>query len=142
LILVDTSVWSLAFRRRGARQTEPAEARLLRRLILEDVPLAVPGIVLQELLSGLREQSQMARLQTKMSGFPPVLATRADHLEAARLLNDCRRAGVACTTIDALVATLAIRRKASLFTADRDFTYIAEHTPLRLLEVAEDSPDS
>src|SRR5207244_1626543 len=57
VILVDTSVWSLTFRRRS-RPTIPPVAALVHELILDDAPLVVPGIVLQELLSGVRDPAQ------------------------------------------------------------------------------------
>ncbi len=59
MILVDPCVWSLAFRRPRARvHTSPA-VRRLRRLVDEDVPVGIPGIVLQELLSGVRDESEV-----------------------------------------------------------------------------------
>jgi predicted nucleic acid-binding protein len=56
VILVDTSVWSLAFRRRRSDSDEPTEARVLRELIEADEKIALAGIVLQEVLSGLGEK--------------------------------------------------------------------------------------
>jgi hypothetical protein len=47
MILLDTSVLSLAFRRRRVGEPEPQVAATLRRLVTEDAPVGVPGIVLQ-----------------------------------------------------------------------------------------------
>ena len=133
MILVDPCVWSLAFRRPRARvHTSPA-VRRLRRLVDEDVPVGIPGIVLQELLSGVRDESEVERLLAALEGFPCRLATRAIHVRAARLWNRCRRGGVAAGSIDCLIAATCEEAGAALLTTDRDFEQIAEHSSLRLL---------
>lgn len=133
MILLDTSILSLAFRRRRKGEPEPPEVADLRRMTEEDEPIAVPGIVLQELLSGVRTQAEFARLRILMEGFPLILAGRSDHLSAARISNACARKGVSTSTVDCLIAALAISRKASLFTVDDDFVRMAPHSGLSLL---------
>ncbi len=132
MIVLDTTILSLAFRR--STVSSPVTKRL-RQLIEDDESLAVPGIVLQEILSGIREPARFAKMQEIMGGFPLFLAAREDHVAAARIANDCRRAGISTTTPDCLIAALSIRHNAQLFTTDEDFTYIAEHSVLRLFEV-------
>jgi predicted nucleic acid-binding protein len=133
LILVDTSVLSLAFRRRENANPEPPHVRVLRDLIEKDAPIAIPGIVLQELLSGVRTESEFQRLQTLMEGFPLILATREHHLNAAKIANQCRSAGAAVSAVDCLIAAMAIKTRSWLLTTDEDFVRIASHCPLQLL---------
>ena len=85
MILVDTSVWSLAFRRRAWQGPVPGIVGFLLKMIEDDQPLAVPGIVLQELLSGVKEPSEASRLEDLMKGFPLLLATREHHVEGAKI---------------------------------------------------------
>lgn len=132
MILLDTSVLSLAFRRRRVGEAEPQVAVTLRRLVAEDASMGVPGIVLQELLSGVRGDTEFARLKAIMDGFPLVLAKSADHVAAARIANACARKGVPTSTVDCLIAALAISRKAALFTLDIDFTRMVPHCGLTL----------
>jgi predicted nucleic acid-binding protein len=106
---------------------------MLRRFIEQDHPVAVPGIVLQELRSGVRIETEFKRLQNLMAGFPLILATREDHLEAAKIANQCRQAGVAVSTVDCLIAAVAIKAESRLLTNDRDFSRIASHCPLQLV---------
>jgi predicted nucleic acid-binding protein len=134
VILVDTSVWSLAFRRLRSESNEPSEARILRELIEADEEIALPGIVLQELLSGIREKAQFERLEEILAGFPLILATQQTHIEAARIANACRSKGIAISVVDCLIAAMAIEHDAQLLTSDRDFAYIVDHCGLRLLE--------
>lgn len=133
MILLDTSVLSLAFRRRRGGEAELQVAATLRRLVAEDAPMGVPGIVLQELLSGVRTAQEFDRLKGIMDGFPLVIARREDHLTAARIANACARKGVPISTVDCLIAALAISRKAALFTLDTDFSRMAPHCGLTLV---------
>lgn len=135
MILLDTSVLSLAFRRRRGGEAEPQVAATLRRLVTEDAPMGVPGIVFQELLSGVRGYTEFARLKAVMDGFHLVLAASTDHVAAARIANACARRGVPTSTVDCLIAALALSRKAALFTVDKDFARMAPHCGLTLLEV-------
>jgi predicted nucleic acid-binding protein len=133
LIVLDTSVLSAAFRKREKLEEESDVATLLKRLVRQDVPLAIPGIVLQELLSGVRTSDQVERLQAVVEGFPVLTAERDHHVFAARVSNACRRAGVSATTIDCLIAAQTIVARGSLLTLDRDFGRMAPHCGLELL---------
>ena len=125
MIFLDTSILSLAYRRRRRFGPEPGTVSILRKMILEDVPLAVPGIVLQEILSGVRTEAQFGRLQRLLEAFPIISAEPRHHVLAARIANACRRKGVAASTIDCLIAALATSSDAFLFTLDEDFGRMA-----------------
>ena len=132
MIVLDTSVLSLAFRRRKPDAEEPDPVALLGKMIAEDRPLVVPGIVLQELLSGVRTAEQFKRLQAAMAAFPILLAGQVQHVQAAQISNVCRREGITCSTVDALIAAMAIGVGGQLFTTDADFQRIAPRCGLRL----------
>jgi predicted nucleic acid-binding protein len=103
-------------------------------VLKRDEQVAVPGIVLQELLSGIAEQKQSERILAAIrESFPVMLATEGDHLKAADLCNLAARKGVALSTPDALIAAQAFNRRASLFTTDGDFPKLAALAGLKLL---------
>ena len=131
MIFVDTSLWSLAFRRpKGA--SLPLAAQTHRAAVLSGEPIAFPGVVLQELLSGLRHQAQFDRLAKTVEPFPVVLASRADHLLAAQLANACRAKGVQTGAVDILIVAMTINHDAGLWATDRDYLNISEVHPFRL----------
>ena len=133
-VLVDTSVWSLALRRH-AETLGPAErlhVTTLGRLIDEHRILMI-GPVRQELLSGLRQPEQFARLRKRLRPFPDEVLTGEDYETAAAMGNQCRGKGLAISTVDLLICAATIRRTAALFTTDGDFTRYAEVLPLELL---------
>lgn len=129
--LVDTSVWSQAFRRRSRRETE--EVRKLEILLKGGERIFVAGVIVQEILQGIRQPEQFRQVQEALSFFPILATAREDHVFAAELFNLCRAKGVQASTIDFLIASLAIRNDCALLTSDRDFQHIAKHTELSLL---------
>ncbi len=131
-LFVDTSVWSLAFRR-GAPSTDPTVTRLRHALAVGEEMLTT-GLVLQELLQGLSGPVDRPAILDRFAGVPLLVADRDDHVEAAGLRNDCRRRGIQVGTIDALLARLCIRHGLTMLTTDQDFDHIARHTALRVWE--------
>lgn len=130
-VLVDTSVWSLAFRRDDPPDVR--EVRVLKKCLESGEFLFTTGIILQELLQGFRGPKQRARLIERLAEFPLIVPDLSDHVQAADLQTTCRRKGIQAGTIDALLAQLAIRHELELLTTDNDFTLIARHFPLRIL---------
>ncbi|OQY52534.1 MAG: hypothetical protein DRR08_24910 [Candidatus Parabeggiatoa sp. nov. 2] len=134
MIFLDTPTLSVAYRRKYRDDEEkPLEVRMLQQMVAEHKPIAIPAIVVQEFLSGLREESQFNKLQKSIEGFPIVLATQQHHIEAAKIANACRSKGIATSATDCLIAAMTIEQNAQLFTMDQDFVYMARHCPLRLL---------
>lgn len=129
-LFVDTSVWSLAFRRDDA--TSAIEARELIRAIAAEEPLFTTGLVLQELLQGFSGPRARELIIDRFSALPLLTADRDDHIDAAGLRNRCRRHGIQIGTIDALLAQLCLRHDLSMLTADGDFRLIAGQCNLRV----------
>lgn len=127
-VLVDTSVWSLALRRRA-----PAHAAVdeLRRLIASG-RAALVGPVRQELLSGIRDQAAFERLREYLRAFRDEPTTAADYERAAECFNTCRANGVQGSNTDFLLCALAERRQMPVLTTDADFARFARVLPLAL----------
>ncbi len=126
--LVDTSVWSLAWRR-----DEPPEAPEVKRLAraLETRESVVStGLILQELLQGFAGPKARDAIVERFSTLPLLAADREDHILAAELRNTCRRRGFQVGTIDALLAQLCIRHDLVMLSTDEDFQRIATMQPL------------
>lgn len=134
MIVIDTSVLSLAFRRRTKPGPELPVVRVFRRLVEEDQPVVIPGIVLQEVLSGVRAEDDFARLLDILGGFPIAAASKAHHVAAAKISNACRQSGISASAVDCLIAAMAVETKAKLLTVDEDFSHMARHGDLHLYE--------
>ncbi len=130
-IIVDTSVWSLAFRRDStAVQTE---VDLLKQLIDDDTAIFLLGIIATELLQGIRRKEIFEVIRDQLLTYPLIEPEYQDYIFAAELVNQCLPRGIQIKTIDALIASVTMRREYSLLTTDKDFSYIAKHFPLKLL---------
>lgn len=129
-LLVDTSVWSLAFRRDAV--SDAPEVGALRHGLEAGESIVTTGLILQELLQGFAGARAHKEILGRFSALPFLTPDRQDHIDAAALRNRCRRAGVQIGTIDALLAQLCIRYELSLLTTDRDFSLAAVHAPLRV----------
>ena len=129
-LFVDTSVWSLAFRRE--RPSAAGEVQALIRAIEAGELILTTGLVLQELLQGFLGAKAQAQILDRFSAIPLIVPDRTDHIEAAALRNHCRRAGVQAGTIDALLAQLCLRHGLTMLSADDDFRHIAGQCALKL----------
>lgn len=130
MILVDTSVWVSHFNGHASPQT----ARLAEILADHgDTRIFVPGIVLAEILCGLRSEADVIRIAQLMEGLdsPPPFDT-GDYIAASGIFRTCRRRGETVRSlIDCLIAQLCLRHDYSLLSTDRDFTKIARCFPLK-----------
>ena len=131
--LVDTSVWSLALRRK-AGDLSAAEAETvgeLRELIREGRARMI-GLVRQELLSGIKIAAQFDRLRGVLRSFADEPADTADYEAAAKASNECRAKGVAVSVSDILICAIALSRGWSVFTTDPDFKNYARVLGIKL----------
>jgi predicted nucleic acid-binding protein len=127
---VDTSVWSLAFRRDQAASAP--EVAALRHALEGGETIVTTGLVLQELLRGFAGPRARKDIIDRFAALPLLSPDRQDHVAAAELRNRCRRAGVQIGTIDALLAQLCIRHELAMLTTDKDFGRVAAHSSLRV----------
>jgi predicted nucleic acid-binding protein len=136
VILIDTSILSLAFRRTRPGPNEERVQVVLEGLMAGEAPLGLPGIVVQEVLSGVRSEKQFAELERRlMAAFTILLPSAADHVEAARLRNRCLGKGLSASGPDCLIAVQTMAGDHELFTAGPDFEGIAKHAPLKIFRV-------
>jgi len=127
-VIVDTSVWSLALRRRA-----PAHATVeeFRRLVVQG-RVAMLGPIRQELLSGLREAAVFRRLRDHLRAFADEPLDHEDYERAAEHFNTCRAAGIQGSNTDFLLCAVAERRAFPVLTTDADFRRYAALLPVRL----------
>jgi predicted nucleic acid-binding protein len=131
--LVDTSVWSLAFRRKP-QHLSPAERSTVAGLteLIKDGRARILGFVRQELLSGVKSPGQFETLRATLRAFPDEPIGTADYEAAAKAGNACRAKGVAVSLSDILICSVALSRHWSIFTTDLDFKNYARVLPIKL----------
>jgi predicted nucleic acid-binding protein len=128
-VVIDTSVWSLALRRR--KPTASATAQELAELIREGRATML-GAIRQELLSGVQIEAQYQMLRDYLRAFPDIELEAEDYEEAASFFNRCRARGVQGSNTDFLLCAVAARRRFTIMTTDNDFFRFAKIVPVQL----------
>ena len=131
--LVDTTIWSLALRRKqdDLNIVEKTAVIELDDLVKEG-RVRIIGPVRQELLSGIRNVSQFEKIRTALHAFRDEAINTSDYEAAAKANNDCRARGVGVTAVDILICAVAARREWTIFSSDPDFERYAEVLPISL----------
>jgi len=123
MYLIDTSVWIGLFRGR-----ESAAIRQLKIILNQGIPFGISSVIYQELLQGAKGENDYNQLQTYLGSqrFYHPLDEIKSYADAARIYVDCRRHGITIrSTIDCLIAEVAIEHGLILLHDDRDFTQMA-----------------
>ncbi len=122
MILADTSAWVEYDRATGSRVDDR-----LTDLIAVDGPLAVTEPVIIEVVAGARTDDRQADLRRLLLRFTLLeFDPAADFDAAATIYRRCRRAGVTPRGIvDCMIASVALRHRATLLAADVDLSRVA-----------------
>jgi predicted nucleic acid-binding protein len=123
MILLDTSAWIEILNRPQPPQSLPD---------LDAV--ATCGPVLQEVLQGVRDVPQAAEIRLRLLALPLVGDPLPVHTfcEAADVYRRGRRQGYSIrSSVDCLIAAIAIENGLPVWHCDRDFDLLAKFTPLR-----------
>ena len=131
--LVDTSVWSLALRRKpGDLSTgERSAVGELAELVTEGRARII-GPVRQELLSGIRNPAQYENLRQTLRSFPDEPIDASDYEAAGRAANDCRAKGIGFSAVDILICAVSLARRWAIFSTDPDFKNYSIALPITL----------
>jgi predicted nucleic acid-binding protein len=124
VILVDTSVW-ISLLQRKPRSWLDAD-RLLNFITC--------GPVIQELLQGLRDDPASSILRRDILAIPRISdpVPLATFVEAAEIYRLGRQKGFTIrSSVDCLIAAIAIENNVPVWHRDRDYSAIARFTSLR-----------
>ena len=131
MVLIDTTVWIDYL---GDRPEPHVVA--LQELIEDDVDLCLCGVILAEVLQGIRSDSEYRRTREY---FEPLLflpMNRPTFVQAADLYRSLRKKGITVRKpVDCMIASVAIEHDLPLLHNDRDFDLIAKHSKLKIMSV-------
>jgi predicted nucleic acid-binding protein len=127
VVVVDTSVWIDFF-----NNPEMEGNSQLEELIRDQNRAVICGVILQEILQGIREQKSFELTRQRLLFLPFLESTREVHLLAASIYRDLRKRGVTVPSVDAAIAAIAIHHGFPLFTRDDHFKEIARQSKLEL----------
>ena len=129
MILVDTSVW-VEFFRKSSKLIIPKE-------IISSIAVCPP--VIQEVLQGIKDDAVLIRVRRSLLSFKIAgeIINTDYYLEASSIYRSARRRGITIrSSIDCLIAVIALREKIQVWHQDRDFVEIAKFTELKLFQLS------
>ena len=129
MVLVDTTVWIDFFRDRP----EPHVAHL-QNLIENNEDICLCGVILAEVLQGIRLDSDYRKTKDYFSSLVLLPMQPATFVRAAEIYRSLRKKGITIQKpVDCMIASVAIEHNLPLLHNDRDFDLIAGHTKLKSL---------
>lgn len=116
-ILVDTSIWIEYFR------PDTATGNLLETLLTEN-SVVTCGIVLFELMQGVKSDKEKTVVMNALSGLPYLEMNEQLWLKSAELSSSLKKKGLTLPLSDIFIAAIAIEHNLSVFTLDKHFEQI------------------
>jgi predicted nucleic acid-binding protein len=130
--IVDTSIWSLALRRKKkANYSEIVELETL----INNFEVIMLGPIRQEILSGIKQENQFKSLAEHLRPFPDFQISIHDYETAAEFYNLFRKRGIQGSNTDYLICAVAVNNNFKIFTSDNDFLRFEKYLPIELLNI-------
>lgn len=127
MILVDTSVWIDYF------ASKPfSHVGLLEKLILDDEDICTCGIVLTEILQGIRNDIEFNKTRKLLECLVFLPMSYSTYIKSAKLYRTLRKNGITIKRVmDCLIATVAIENDIPILHNDKDFLLIESQSKLK-----------
>jgi len=127
MFLIDTSVWVDFLRNKRTVATDHLEM-----ILDEKLPFGITSVIYQEILQGAASEKDFKTLVSFFStqNFFYPTSDIGSYQGAAKLYFTCRRKGIMIrSSIDCLIAQIAIDNKLTLLHSDKDYIEIKKISP-------------
>jgi predicted nucleic acid-binding protein len=131
LILIDASAFIEFLNRTGSR-----EDTLIEQLIRNDEDIVLADIMLTEILQRIKADREYRDVKSSLLTFPLLSLNSAEsYIAAAELYRKCRKKGLTVrSTVDLLIAQIAIEHRTALLHNDRDFDALAQVCDIKIYD--------
>ena len=127
MVIVDTSIWIDFFQNPAAACNQKLE-----NLIRDNNKAAICGIILQEILQGIKDNRSYMLTKQRLSRLPFINTDKEIYLFASSLYRTLRQKGITVTPVDVTIAAIAIKNEMAIFTNDSHFKDIEKYSNLKL----------
>lgn len=118
-VMVDTSVWIEFFKAKSITGDK------LETLLVEN-SVWTCGIVMFELLQGVKSEPEKLRILDKLSSLPYIEMTNILWQKSAELSIFLKKEGLNLPLSDIFISAIAIKNNLSIFTIDKHFGHIPD----------------
>ncbi|MEI6564688.1 MAG: PIN domain nuclease [bacterium] len=130
MTLVDTTVWIDFFKGHDTPQVQHLES-----LIGADEDICICGVILTEVLQGVREDKDYDAVSTRFDAFLYLPMSQKTFRKSAEMYRSLRKKGVTIrNAVDCMIAAVAIEHDIPLLHNDRDFLPMANHCGLKVID--------
>jgi predicted nucleic acid-binding protein len=127
MVLVDTTAWIDFF---SARSYPHVKA--LEKLIVDREDVCICGIILTEVLQGIKKDSEFRRTRDLFRSLIFLPMHYSSFLQSAEIYRKLRRKGITIRkSVDCMIATIAIENEIPLLHNDKDFLTIEKNFSLK-----------
>lgn len=127
MVLVDTTVWIDFFSDRPLPHVQILEDLLVNR---ED--LCICGIILTEVLQGIRKDSEFLTTKNLFSNLVFLPMRYSTFLKSAEIYRSLRQKGITIRKpVDCMIASVALENETALLDNDKDFDPIEKYFKMR-----------
>lgn len=127
-VIVDTDVWSEAFRKKGEKSEYVDELLSL----IQEGRIQMIGVIRMEILCGIRQEKMFRTLSDKLQAFPDRRLDSEVFATAARCMNLCRAKGIQGSNNDFIICACSMLWKLPILSQDKDFVAYQKLLPIEL----------
>jgi len=110
---------------------------MLELLLLEGNDICLCGVILTEVLQGIREDKDYTKVLSRFDSFLFLDLNRRAFIKAAQIYRTLRRRGITIRkSVDCMIASVAIEHNIPLLHNDRDFDPIEKFCGLKVVKSA------
>lgn len=126
--MVDTTVWIDFF---GGKKIR--EVNLLEKYINEGDDICICGIILTEILQGIRNEKDYKTILSHLDPLIFLPMNRITYIKSAEIYRELRQKGITIRkSVDCMIAALAIEQNIPLLHNDSDFEFIMKYCGLKV----------
>jgi hypothetical protein len=131
MVLVDTTVWIDFFSGKTTSQVS-----VLEFLISEGEDICTCGIVLAEVLQGIRDDRIYRKTKSHFDNLIYLPMAQTTFVKSAEMYRSLRKKGITIRKpLDCMISSVALAHKARLLHNDKDFGPIEKHCGLKTVKI-------
>ena len=130
MVLIDTTVWIDFFKNKHTPQVS-----VLELLLSEGEDVCTCGIVLAEVLQGVRDDRTYRKIKSDFNNLIYLPMNQSTFVKSADMYRNLRKKGITIRkSLDCMIAAVAIAHHVQLLHNDRDFDPIEKHYGLNVVK--------
>lgn len=130
-VIVDTDVWSEAFRKKSGRNSLFCNEL---ELLVQESRVQMIGPIRMEILCGLKDAQVFERIENSLRAFPDRVLDSEVFVLASKFFNLCRSKGIQGSNTDFIICACSVLWKSPILSKDKDYGHYRKLLPIEQAE--------